>query len=242
MLSVLVFIIGVILGRIWFGFILLPIIYGIPRTTWHVAHGLLRAPAIWVYVFPTVLWSVLLFLAVLVLRFLAPKRCRRPLRKLRRGNWAAPGHPSWLSPDGLSTGPKGLGQRLLGFNGKVSPEPKDAVGSCFQHIPCRQRPKRPELFETSTMLDEIFTRALAAFPDAANTISRIRDVRREAFSRPYEEFFEPKSAFDLSGKSPRLLGLSLPDVEAWASTWPTAPASACSHSSRQSWTPSSMIT
>ncbi len=66
------------------------------------------------------------------------------------------------------------------------------------------------------MLDEIFNRALAAFPDVADTVTRIRDVRREAFSRTYEEFFEPKSAFDLSGKSPRLLGLSLPDVEAWA--------------------------
>jgi hypothetical protein len=66
------------------------------------------------------------------------------------------------------------------------------------------------------MLDEIFTRALAAFPNSADTIGRIRQVRREAQSRPYEEFFEPKTAFDLSGRSPRLIGLSLPDAEAWA--------------------------
>lgn len=66
------------------------------------------------------------------------------------------------------------------------------------------------------MLDEIFTRALAAFPDSADTINRIRQVRREAFGRPYEEFFEPKSAFDLSGQTPRLIGLSLTDVQAWA--------------------------
>lgn len=66
------------------------------------------------------------------------------------------------------------------------------------------------------MVDEIFNGALAALPDAADTLTRIRDVRREASSRPYEEFFEPKSAFDLSGTSPRLIGISLPDVEAWA--------------------------
>jgi hypothetical protein len=64
------------------------------------------------------------------------------------------------------------------------------------------------------MSDEIFTRALAAFPDSADTISRIRQVRREAYSRPYEEFFEPKTAFDLSGYSPCLIGLSLPEAEA----------------------------
>jgi hypothetical protein len=51
--------------------------------------------------------------------------------------------------------------------------------------------------EGEPMLDEIFNRALAAFPDVADTVTRIRDVRREAFSRTYEEFFEPKSAFDL---------------------------------------------
>jgi hypothetical protein len=66
------------------------------------------------------------------------------------------------------------------------------------------------------MLDEIFTRALASFPDSADTVNRIRQVRREAFSRPYEEFFEPKSAFDMAGQTPRLIGLSLTDVQARA--------------------------
>jgi hypothetical protein len=66
------------------------------------------------------------------------------------------------------------------------------------------------------MLDDVFAQALAAFPESASTINRIRDVRREAFSRPYEEFFEPPSTFDLSRESPRLIGLSLPDVDAWA--------------------------
>ena len=72
MLTVVVFIVGVLLGRLWFGFILLPIIYGIPRTVWNVIQRRVRASAILVYVFPVVLWSLLFFVAVLVLRFFVP--------------------------------------------------------------------------------------------------------------------------------------------------------------------------
>lgn len=56
------------------------------------------------------------------------------------------------------------------------------------------------------MLDEIFARTLAAFPDSADTINRICQVRREAFGRPYEEFFEPKSAFDAHPNNRGMLG------------------------------------
>src|SRR4051812_47569836 len=66
------------------------------------------------------------------------------------------------------------------------------------------------------MNQALFDVAIRAFPELRHTIERISQIRREASSRPYEEFFEPKSAFDLSGKSPRLIGLTLPDVHAWS--------------------------
>ncbi|MBI4265175.1 MAG: hypothetical protein HY657_12435 [Acidobacteria bacterium] len=66
------FVIGVALGRIWFGFALLPIVYGVPRTVWNIIRGELRSSAILVYVFPAVLWSVLLFIPVLIVLYFAP--------------------------------------------------------------------------------------------------------------------------------------------------------------------------
>lgn len=65
-------------------------------------------------------------------------------------------------------------------------------------------------------MDDLFDRAEHAQPGLREVIRQIREVRREAFSRPYEEFFEGKSVFDLSGTAPRLIGLSLSDVETWA--------------------------
>lgn len=72
MLAVLLFVIGVILGRLYFGVILLPIIYGIPRAAWEVVRGRVRAFAVLIYVFPVVLWSVLFFAVVLAFRFVVP--------------------------------------------------------------------------------------------------------------------------------------------------------------------------
>ena len=66
------------------------------------------------------------------------------------------------------------------------------------------------------MIDEILDRILQRLPEAAEVTAKISQVRREAFGRPYEDFFEPKSVFALSGKSLRLIALSLPVVEAWA--------------------------
>lgn len=66
------------------------------------------------------------------------------------------------------------------------------------------------------MIQEIFEHAVREFPDSAETVEKIIRLRSEASGQAYEEFFEPKSVFDLSGKQPRLIAVSLPDVEAWA--------------------------
>lgn len=66
------------------------------------------------------------------------------------------------------------------------------------------------------MNEAVFDAAIWVFPDLRHTIERIAQVRREAYSRPYEEFLEPISAFDLSGNSPRLIGLTLANVHAFS--------------------------
>jgi hypothetical protein len=66
------------------------------------------------------------------------------------------------------------------------------------------------------MVDELLNRLAYELPEQAETIRRIGQVRKEAFARPYEEFFEPKSVFEITEKGPRLVALSLPDVQAWA--------------------------
>lgn len=64
-------------------------------------------------------------------------------------------------------------------------------------------------------MDALLRQALDSFPELAATLNAIRQVRQEAENLPYEEFFETPSAFDLSGKSPSMMPLSLPTVLAW---------------------------
>jgi hypothetical protein len=71
MLSVVLFVVGVIFGRVWFGFILLPLLYGVPKVTWQVWRGRLRPGAMIVYIFPVVLWSGIFTLVAVALAFVS---------------------------------------------------------------------------------------------------------------------------------------------------------------------------
>lgn len=79
--------------------------------------------------------------------------------------------------------------------------------------PKQERARRDILAE---MIDDLLQRLAHELPEQAETIRRIGQVRKEAFGRPYEEFFEPKSVFEISEKGSRLIAPSLPDVQAWA--------------------------
>lgn len=66
------------------------------------------------------------------------------------------------------------------------------------------------------MIEETLKKIEALFPEHGETLQRLRLVRTEALALPYEPFFEPKSVLDLSGKTPRLIAVTLPGVVAWA--------------------------
>ncbi len=69
MLAAALLVIGVVIGRIWFGIILLPLIYGVPRTAWQIWRRRLRPTAIVLYIFPVVLWSTAFVVLALALTF-----------------------------------------------------------------------------------------------------------------------------------------------------------------------------
>ena len=71
MLSVVLFVVGVIFGRVWFGFILLPLLYGVPKVAWQVWRRRLRPGAMIVYIFPVVLWSGIFTLVAVALAFVS---------------------------------------------------------------------------------------------------------------------------------------------------------------------------
>lgn len=59
MLAIFLIVVGFIFGRLWFGVIVLPLLYGLPRTACHILHRNLQFKAIIVYIVPIVLWSIL---------------------------------------------------------------------------------------------------------------------------------------------------------------------------------------
>ena len=65
------------------------------------------------------------------------------------------------------------------------------------------------------MIDENLARVQQLFPEHGESLRRLQLIRTEAMSLPYDDFFEPKSVLDLSGKTPRLIAVTRPDVLAW---------------------------
>ena len=71
MLSSLLFLVGVVFGRAWFGFILLPLVYGIPRAAAGVFRGELKASAVVYYLFWAGLASIVLLAVVFAVLFVS---------------------------------------------------------------------------------------------------------------------------------------------------------------------------
>jgi hypothetical protein len=63
--QLVVFVVGLLFGRFWFGAIMLPVIYGIPRSVMWVFRGRILPRAILFYASSAILWSIV-FLALAV--------------------------------------------------------------------------------------------------------------------------------------------------------------------------------
>ncbi|MEQ1897620.1 MAG: hypothetical protein ABL971_09585 [Vicinamibacterales bacterium] len=74
--SVLLFGVGLMLGRFWFGVVLLPLVYGIPRAVAWVWRGQLSPRAILIYVWPVVLWSLVSLALVVATTVFSPSLAR----------------------------------------------------------------------------------------------------------------------------------------------------------------------
>ena len=64
--AVLLILVGFAFGRGYFGVIVLPTLYGIPRVLYHVSQGTLRLRAVVVYMTPVIVWSILFTVAFVV--------------------------------------------------------------------------------------------------------------------------------------------------------------------------------
>lgn len=70
--SVLLFVLGFFLVTLWFATVLLPLVYGLPRTIYHYMRGEAPGSAMLVWVLPLVLWNIVFFGVALLIVFLAP--------------------------------------------------------------------------------------------------------------------------------------------------------------------------
>ena len=72
-MEILLFIIGILFGTLWFTVIILPIFYGLPRTIWFFGKGVLRLKASILYLKIFIIWSVIFTLLVIFIQYLSPK-------------------------------------------------------------------------------------------------------------------------------------------------------------------------
>lgn len=73
MIEILLYIIGILFGVLWFSVIILPIFYGIPRTIWFFGKGILRLKASTYYLKTFILWFVIFTLLIIFIQYLSPK-------------------------------------------------------------------------------------------------------------------------------------------------------------------------
>jgi len=67
------FVVGGLFGLLWFSVIILPLFYGFPLTLYWAVRGWVRWRAAALYLIPPVIWSVIFFLAALVVTLFFPK-------------------------------------------------------------------------------------------------------------------------------------------------------------------------
>jgi len=72
MLGILLFFVGWALGFFFCGFVILPLIYGVPKAILWVAKGQLRKGAIWYYIRVFVFSNILLLAIALLVTYLIP--------------------------------------------------------------------------------------------------------------------------------------------------------------------------
>jgi len=73
MIEILLFIIGILFGTLWFTVFILPIFYGVPRTIWFFSKGTLRLKASIFYLRIFALWFAIFTLLVIFIQYFSPK-------------------------------------------------------------------------------------------------------------------------------------------------------------------------
>ena len=72
-MEIILFIIGILFGILWFTVIILPIFHGFPRTIWFFGKGILRLKASLFYLKMFFIWSVIFTLLVMFIQYLSPE-------------------------------------------------------------------------------------------------------------------------------------------------------------------------
>jgi hypothetical protein len=70
--SVLLFVLGFFLATLVFSFVVLPLLYGLPRSIYHHMRGEIPLSVALGYLFPPLFWSILFFGIALLLVFFVP--------------------------------------------------------------------------------------------------------------------------------------------------------------------------
>lgn len=71
MIEILLFVLGLLLGMWWFTVAVLPIFYGLPKSTYWIVKGKLRPKAIGYYVAIPIFWNVFFLAIAIVIVFFA---------------------------------------------------------------------------------------------------------------------------------------------------------------------------